>query len=273
MIRLIIKLPLAFLIPIGQTIGCFLFLVQKKQKKISETNIARYFPELNEKDRKHLLFTFYQSMGLGYLEIGLAWWANASLPKHLRFYLSGSPYLTEALERKKGVIILFCHQIILELAGRLLSSKISLSAVYRPSKNPLLNYLMYSGRKPLFKNLILKHQVKTILKLLKTNQMVAIAPDQNLSAAFSGIPSDNMVAIIRMAQITGAAIIPIDCYREIEDKTYHLKFLPPLDPCLSNSPCEEAKKICAFLKQTILQHPEQYLWLKRKVKPPKGKVN
>lgn len=258
-IRLIILLPYPWMIKTGQLLGYLVFWLQKsKKKRILQNNLDHCLPSLSIKEKVILCRSFYQNLVIGCLETALAWWKN---PSHwdFRVKVEGLYHVHKALTLGKGVILLYSHQMSFELIGRHLSTQIPIHAVYRPNPNLFLNELMHQRRQSFLQGLIAKHQVKRFLHILKTNEIVAIAPDQSMKEPFMNLPSKNILGLIKLTQLTGATVIPLTCHRDLHQHTYHIRLLPPFKNL-------DVDHVCLFLKQTIQSQPEQYLWLQRKIR-------
>ena len=97
--RIISILPFKALLGLGSVLGSLLYLLPSSRKNIARRNIELCFPDLSEKEQDDLLRKHFASLGIGFLEVGIARWkSNKSLKKIVK--VEGIEYLKEAV--KKG---------------------------------------------------------------------------------------------------------------------------------------------------------------------------
>ena len=125
----------------GRLIGRLARRLAHRRRTITETNLARCFPELSPAERERLLREHFEALGIGLIETAVCWWAP-DWRLRSRVKTEGLEYLREAKEAGHGVIMLTAHFTTLELGGRFLAMQHPVMAVYRPDKNPVINYLM-----------------------------------------------------------------------------------------------------------------------------------
>jgi KDO2-lipid IV(A) lauroyltransferase len=119
-----------------------------------------------------------------------------------------------------------------------------------------------------------KDAARSILRALKANQAVGVLVDQNAAldegvfVDFFGIQACAGTAFVRLAQRTGAAVIPgFALWSEAENR-YILRFYPILE--FSGDIQSDTQMLHSRLEQVIREYPDQWLWLHRrwKTRPP-----
>ena len=60
--------------------------------------------------------------------------------------ITGKENLEKAIAQKKGVLLLSFHMTSLEMGATLLCNYFEITPMYKPSKNPLTEYFMSTGR-------------------------------------------------------------------------------------------------------------------------------
>ncbi len=260
---------------IGRGLGLFIHLFPSSLKRTTETNIARCFPELTTKERQTLVKKNFVSIGMGVIETGMAWWMSNDIIRHL-YTIHGEEHLTRALEKGKGVLFLSPHFSCLELAGRLFGLHSPFAVIYRPHKKSLMAFIHEQFRAQHYNRYIPRHDVRQILKALEESLPIWYAYDidggyrHSVFAPFFGIQASSMTAAARIAQLSGATILPI-CFSRREDGLgYDLTVFPPLDTVPTDDPIHDASVLNLALENSIRLHPDQYIWqYKRfKTRPP-----
>ncbi|MGI9309629.1 MAG: lysophospholipid acyltransferase family protein, partial [Gammaproteobacteria bacterium] len=158
--RLIAVLPYKLQLATGRLIGRILFATMGRRKQIAQRNIELCFPDLPATEQKQLLKRHFLSLGMTIVEHGLSWWASDRLMQRL-IHFNGLEHVDEALQAGKGVLLLSGHFATIELSGRHLALRIPpISAVYRPTKNPLADQIMRRTRNRASSELISKDSIR-----------------------------------------------------------------------------------------------------------------
>lgn len=269
-------LPYRLQTTIGSALGRLAFHLSKQWRKTAERNLSAAFPDLNPAEHDQLLTQHFRSLGIGMIEMGNAWWGRAtSLEK--RVSVRGLEHLDEALTKGHGIILLSAHFTTLEIGGRLLSLFRPIHAMYREQDNPLFNQTMIKGRLSFLQSIVKKTDLRGMLRLLKLNQPVWYAMDQNSTdssavfTTFFGIPCSTTTTTSKLASRSKAVVIPFSTRRIEPDNHYELTLYPALDNFPSQDPTEDTQRILNLFEEEIRKAPEQYLWVHRRFKTqPKG---
>lgn len=276
LLRLVTMLPFSIQIKIGRIIGHLAQRSSRKWRTTAEKNLQAVFPEQESEQLQLLIDHHFESLGIGIIEMANAWWGNdARLQEQVT--VEGLEHLDRALQKGKGVILLSAHFTTLEIGGRLLSLFRPLHAMYRKQDNPLFNQAMINGRNSFLQTIVKKKDLRGMLRLLKKNQTIWYAMDQNSSdgsAAFThffNIPCSTTTATSKLAQRSGATVIPFTTTRIEPDHHYQLTIHPPFEGFPGDDPAEDTQRIMNHFEQEIVKAPEQYLWIHRRFKnQPKG---
>ncbi|HVY53090.1 MAG TPA: lysophospholipid acyltransferase family protein, partial [Gammaproteobacteria bacterium] len=178
----------------------------------------------------------------------------------------------QALAQGRGVILLSPHFTCLEMIGRLVAMQYSFTALFRPHKKKLINFLLQKFRSKQQVNYIPSHRMHLLTTALKNNQPVWYAYDvdggkkRSVFAPFFGIQSSSLTAVSRLAKLTGAAILPIRFYRRDDNTGYEIMLLPALEQFPSNDLVADATRLNKCLEEAIRYKPEQYIWQYKRFK-------
>jgi KDO2-lipid IV(A) lauroyltransferase len=257
-------------------LGRLLMRLMARRRDIAATNLALCFPDMPAAERADLLTRNFQSLGMALIETAMCWWSSRhSLEPLAR--VQGLQHLRDAVARGKGVILLSCHFDHLELGGRLLAMHEPFHVMYRKQKNPLFDEIMRRRRLYHFEKAIDRKDIRGFVNSLKQGLPVWYAPDQDYGpkhsvfAPFFGVSAASITATARLAQMSGAAVVPFFTRRLANDKGYEVDLYPALENFPSGDAVADATTINTLIEQQIRKSPEQYLWIHRRFKTrPEG---
>jgi KDO2-lipid IV(A) lauroyltransferase len=188
----------------------------------------------------------------------------------------GHEHFRYAKRRGNGVLFATAHLGAWELsafAHALLTEP--MHVVVRPLDNPYIDRIVSDRRVASGNTLIPKKDAaRSIFRALKANQAVGVLVDQNAAldegvfVDFFGIQACAGTAFVRLAQRTGAAVIPgFALWSEAENR-YILRFYPVLE--FTGDTQSDTQMLHSRLEQVIRDYPDQWLWLHRrwKTRPP-----
>lgn len=248
----------------GRLIGRLARPLARRRRAITATNLELCFPEMTPEERERLSRRHFEELGIGMVETALGWWAP-DWRLRPRMQIEGLEHLKRASAAGRGVLMLTAHFTTLEVGGRLLALEHPVMVVYHPHKNPVINYLMSSRRDAHGKGVIQRGDLRNMLLSLRRNATIWYAPDQAyvrkgwVPAPFFGVPAPTNTATSRIAQSTGAAVVPFFVKR-LRNGRYRLKILPALEDFPSGDHEADAARVNAVLEEGIREAPAQYLW-------------
>ncbi len=79
------------------------------------------------------------------------------------------------------------------------------------------------------------------------------------------MPAITNTATSKIAEMTGAAVVPFFAKREA-DHSYTLTILPPLENFPTADPIADAVRINRLIEEHVRHAPEQYFWVHRRFK-------
>ncbi|ALM51645.1 LpxL/LpxP family Kdo(2)-lipid IV(A) lauroyl/palmitoleoyl acyltransferase [Halomonas huangheensis] len=264
-------LPWRFKLALGRGIGLLAWRFAGRRRRITETNIRLCFPELDSEAQARLVKEAFLANGIGIFETATGWCRD---PEHLRHRVTfkGQEHMAKVQEAGKGALIIGIHFSTLDLGGALHSLFFPADVVYRPHDNPLFERFMTRARNGIFGTSIDRHDLRGVVRRIKSGHHVWYSPDQDFGrdasvfAPFFGIEAASIKLTAKIAKMTGAPVMPLIFHRNPDNRTYSLEYLPPLDNFPSGDEVADAARINAVIEQAIRRHPEQYLWMHRRFK-------
>ncbi|MBN8412218.1 LpxL/LpxP family Kdo(2)-lipid IV(A) lauroyl/palmitoleoyl acyltransferase [Halomonas denitrificans] len=271
-------LPWRVKLGLGRLTGLAAWRFAKRRRQITETNIRLCFPELDEAAQARLVKDSFMANGIGIFETATGWCRD---PEHLRHRVTfkGQQHMARVEEAGKGALIIGIHFSTLDLGGALHSLFFPADVVYRPHDNPVFERFMTRARNGIFGTAIDRHDLRGVVRRIKTGHHVWYSPDQDFGrdasvfAPFFGVEAASIKLTAKIAKMTGAPVMPLIFHRNPDDRTYSLEYLPPLDNFPSGDEVADAARINQVIEQAIRRHPEQYLWMHRRFKTrPRGEA-
>ncbi len=111
---LLVQLPYPVIYRLGTALGRLAMRVMKSRARIARRNLELCcFPEMSAADREALLVKNFESLGMGLMETGMAWfWPTHRVARWTE--TSGVNEVVELLEEKQGILLIGIHFLTLE---------------------------------------------------------------------------------------------------------------------------------------------------------------
>jgi len=277
LMRALVLLPLRWQIVLCKGLGRAVALLPIPRRRIAEINIAACFPELSVAQRRHLVSEHFGAIGASLAELAMGWFGDEDAVKR-RIRVEGAEHLRAAQALGKGTILFAAHFTSLEffwVALRPMCPRAS--GMYKWQKNPVMNEVMNRARMRYFDELLVKDNIRRMLRNLEDNYVVWYASDQRAPVGknsalvpFFGVPAMTSTAISRIARVSGAALLPYYCRRVGNGDEYVMSILPPVPGFPSGDDAKDARDLLERLEDYIRICPEQYFWTHKRFKdrPP-----
>ncbi|MGF1874608.1 LpxL/LpxP family Kdo(2)-lipid IV(A) lauroyl/palmitoleoyl acyltransferase [Photobacterium frigidiphilum] len=274
---LISWLPYFIQFRMGQGVGWLAFRLASRRRETIKRNLELCFPDMSEPERDALIHKNQENTGLALFETGMAWfWPDLRVQRHVE--VEGIEHIKKLQAEGKGVLLIAIHSMNLELGARAFGLSTPGVGVYRPNNNPCFDYFQYKGRSRSNKDMIDRKDVKGMLRALRKGELVWYAPDHDYGRRRSTFAP--LFAVENACTTTGTSLlvdasdcaaVPFAMVRHTDSGKYTLKIFPPLDAFPHKDPDAAAAYINKAVERSIMEAPEQYLWLHRRFKTrPEG---
>ena len=108
------QLPYPVIYRLGCGLGKLALRFMKRRAKIVHRNLELCFPEMSEQERRKMVVKNFESVGMGLMETGMAWfWPDSRVRKW--FDVEGLDNLKRAQMQNRGVMVVGVHFMSLEL--------------------------------------------------------------------------------------------------------------------------------------------------------------
>lgn len=269
---LVVQLPYPVLYRLGCGMGRLAMRLMKRRVRIAHRNLELCFPQMPEQERQEMVKKNFESVGMGLMETGMAWfWPDSRINRWVD--VRGMDNTKMHFAEGKGILLIGVHFLTLELGARVFGMHIPGIGVYRPNDNPLLDWLQTWGRLRSNKTMIDRKDLKGMVRALKSGDVVWYAPDHDYgprSSVFVPFFAVEQTATTTgtwmLAKMSKACLVPFVPRRKPDGKGYELIMLEGE----TTPPLETAEETAAWMNKVvercILMAPEQYMWLHRRFK-------
>lgn len=273
LLRLLSYLPLPVLHGAGILLGWLIYLAPGRHGPRMRANLLQSGLCPNPACRPLLRHAIAES-GKSLLELAPIWTRAHAQTVQLVRELSGWEELDAALKDGKGVILMSPHIGCFEMINQYVASRIPLTAMYKPARNPVLDQIMKAGREHGQAHLVATDMtgIKAMLKALKRGEAIGILPDQvatqgeGVWAPYFGRWAYTPTLVFRLAQSTGAAPFMVYAERLPWGRGYHLHFdaIPPFPADKQAAAAQLNREV----ERVVRAVPAQYLWGYQRYKKP-----
>ncbi|WP_192458677.1 Kdo(2)-lipid IV(A) acyltransferase [Musicola keenii] len=277
---LLVLLPYPVIYRLGTALGRLSMSVLKRRARIADRNLQLCFPNMPEAERLILVKKNFESVGMGLMETGMAWfWPDWRINRW--FSVSGIEHMLPLREQKRGILLIGLHFLTLELGARIFGMQNAGIGVYRPNDNKLLDWLQTWGRMRSNKSMLDRKDIKGMIRALKQGEIIWYAPDHDYGPRssvfvplFAVDKAATTVGSYMLARAAKPAIVPFVPRRLPDGKGYELL----IQPAELEFPLESEESTAAWMnkiiEKNILLAPDQYMWLHRRFKTrPAGETS
>ena len=271
LLRIAALFPYSAQLFMGKILGRFFQLTSRSRQRTVDTNLQLSFPDKPKAERDKIKNECFQNIGIALLEMAMCWWWSEKRLKPL-VEIRGQEHIDAVFKTGRGVILLTGHFTSLEIGGRLFTLTIPLQAMYRAQKNPLFDSYLYTRRNSYLTETISRNNSRRLIKSIKNLVPTWYAPDQNFPneknvfAPFMGVQTATISASSRLAQSSGAAMLPFYPERKPDGSGYIIWVEPPLENFPSGDDVSDATEINASIEKFVRMNPAQYMWIKKRFK-------
>ena len=274
-LRLGVYLPRRLWSGLGAGLGVLYYGLNRKRRRIARANIDLCFPELTPAARGRLLRAHFRVAVQSALDLGWLWWGSERrLAQFVR--MDGLEHYRAAVTAGRRVILLTCHSVALEMGG-VISRYYPQVAIFKQTRNPVINWLIARGRMRFNAQLYTRAQgIRPVVRAIQRGASFYYLPDEDLGldnavfAPFFGTPAATLTTVGRIARLCDAAVLPFFVRRRADGRGYDVEIKAALAGFPSDNAARDAATVNLELERGIRAAPAQYMWtFKRfKTRPP-----
>lgn len=271
-------LPFRLIVAIGNGLGMMLYPLASERRRVGMINLRLCFPEMSEAEREQLVRAHFKMFCRGLIERSILWWSSAERIRSL-IRVEGAEHF-EAV-KDKPAILLTPHFVGMDAGGQWIAQHTDTVCMYANQKNRYLTELLLEKRARFRNQHLYSRQegLRPILKGMRKGMPFIYPPDQDQGVKdgafipFFGVPAATMTSLPRIAQMTGAKVVPSITRVLPGGEGYVLTFYPAWENYPSGDEVADARRMNAFIEERIREMPEQYFWLHKRFKTrPEGEA-
>ena len=273
LLRRLSALPYPLLRRLGEWSGLLLYWVVVPRRRIARTNLRLCFPEIPESERRRILKAHFQYFMRSFLDRFILWYQPAERIRDL-VRVHGEEHLAGVGSRP--VILLAPHFVGMDAGGTRLTLDRRMMTMFANQKNEAFNEAMKQGRLRFNDSVLFSRQdgLRQAIRLMRQGVPFYFLPDMDLGprdalfVPFFGVQAATVTSVARLAQMTGAAVIP--CVTELTDTGYLCRLYPAWEDFPGDDLRAATVRMNEFIEARTLEMPAQYLWTHKrfKTRPP-----
>ncbi len=264
-------LPFRAIVAIGNGLGSLLYLLAADRRRVGAINIGLCFPELDAAAQRRLLKAHFRMFARGLIERSILWWADASRINSL-IRVEGVEHF-EAV-RGQPVILLTPHFVGMDAGGQWIAQHVDTVCMYANQKSAYMTELLLKKRARFRSQYLYSRQqgLRPIIKGMRQGMPFIYPPDQDqgvkdgVFVPFFGVQAATMTSVSRIAQMTGAKVVPSITRVLPGGGGYQLTFYPAWENYPGDDETADARRMNEFIEQRVREMPEQYFWLHKRFK-------
>jgi Kdo2-lipid IVA lauroyltransferase/acyltransferase len=262
---------------VGAAIGATAFRGLGRLRQVGLRNLELAFPEKTTADREAILRSEYRNLGFLLAEFcKMPGYTAKNASQFIRY--EGLDNYLKARDRGKGVLVLTGHLGAWELSSFYHSLMgMPMGMVIRRLDNPLVDAFVNRIRCLHGNRVIHKDDfARGLIASMRSGETVGILMDTNMTppqgvfVPFFGVQACTASGMARIAEKTGAAVVPGFLLWERNEGKYVLRFGEELNVVHTGDAEQDAltntATFTAAIEAYVRRYPDQWLWMHRRWK-------
>lgn len=274
LMRLLARLPLAWVRALGWLLGRGLHAVAARRRRIARTNWALCFPQLAEAERHAAVRRHFVRFAQAWLDRSWLWHGTPDTVRR-RLRLTGSP---DALAGDAPTVIFAPHFVGLDAGWTAITAQIQrrFCTIYAEQLNQSVDRWILEGRQRFgAPHIVPRRQgLKPLVAALRAGEPLYLLPDMDYGAndsvfvPFYGVPAATVPSLSRFARLARARVVPV--ISRLTPGGYEISVMPAWEGFPTEDAVADTAEMNRRLQALIDTMPEQYYWVHKRFKnrPP-----
>lgn len=274
LIKLMGFVPFAAAQRFGNWIGKQAMKRPTRMREVAKINIAMVYPQLSAAEQEQLVRRSLCETGMSGAEMGVMWGADPDKGRNLVRKVHNLEVLTDAIASGKGVLLSAPHLGNWEVMNHIATMHATVTAMYKPAKNKVLDAWMRESRQKTGGLLVptTRAGVKAMFEALENGQLAGILPDQEpkersgVYAPFMGVETLTPKLPHELLKRTGALAVFGFAKRLPNAEGFEVYFFAGDEDIYSDDLRTSAASMNRTIEKMISIAPEQYQWTYKRFK-------
>lgn len=273
--RLLARLPLAWIRSMGSVLGWVLYVAVVPRRHVVRTNLALCFPQWTGPQRERLVRQVFVKFAQAWLDRSWLWHGHPDVVRR-RLVLAGA---LDELAADRPTVIFAPHFVGMDAGWTALTQQVPrhFTTIYTDQADKVVDAWILAGRRRFGSGRLFGRAdgVMTIVAALRQGAPLYLLPDMNFGpeesifVPFYGIPAATVPSLSRFARLGRAKVVPV--LTRMTPQGYEVRVLPAWDDFPSTDPAADTALMNRRLQDYIDAMPDQYYWVHKRFKTrPEG---
>jgi Kdo2-lipid IVA lauroyltransferase/acyltransferase len=269
-------LPLGAQAALGNALGRALFWLIPERRRVTRTNLAKCFPDMDPAARERLARAHFRAFTRSFVERGILWWSSRGRIERL--------VRLEGLEHLKALgdtpaILFVPHFVGLDAGGTRVTAELDIVAMFARQKDPRFTRLLRHGRTRFgHQRMVSRGEgVRAAIQAMVREQRpfyylpdLDHGPRNAIFVPFFGVPAATVPGLSRIAKLAGAKVLPCVTRMLPGGRGYVVSIEAPWENFPTGDVEADTRRMNAYIEARVREMPEQYLWMHKrfKTRPP-----
>lgn len=243
------------------------YRTNRKRRGVVELNLAHCFPHLDDTERRALARAHFRAYARIMADQASLWWSRRGDFAERRCNLHGFEHVRAARSEGRPVILLNAHTVAIDCGGVAIAHELPVVAIVRPMSDPVLDWIVTRIRIRFGGELFTREAgLRPVIRSVREGRCLYYSPDEDLGqrdsvfVPFFGQPKATLATLGRLAQMTGARVVPVYTWYNTDTGRYEVCLQPPLDDFPTGDVTTDAARMNQALERSIALCPAQFLW-------------
>ena len=273
--RLLARLPLAWVRGLGWLLGTVLYGVVLPRRRVVAINLGLCFAQWPASKRNAVARQHFIHFAQAWLDRGWLWHGSARVTQS-RLRLTGA---VGALQGTEARVIFAPHFVGLDAGWTALTGQLDrhFATIYSHQSNPQVDEWVLAGRKRFGNPKLFDRSAgpKPVVTALREGNLLYLLPDMNYGlpesvfVPFYGVQTATVTSLTRLAKLGRASVVPV--ITRMTPRGYEVHVLPAWDDVPSADVTADTALMNQRLQGYIDTMPAQYFWVHKRFKDrPEG---
>lgn len=273
--RVLARLPLAWVRALGWVMGSVLYWIVWPRRKVVLINLGLCFAQWSQAKRTQVARQHFVQFAQAWLDRGWLWHGSDATVRG-RLKITGA---VDAFKGDQAVVIFAPHFVGLDAGWTALTSQIGrqFATIYSHQSNVQVDEWVFEGRKRFGSPKLFDRFAgpTPLVKGLREGDLLYLLPDMNyglqesIFVPFYGVPAATVTSLTRLAKLGRARVVPV--ITRMTGTGYEVQVLPTWDDVPGSDVTADTTRMNQRLESYIDTMPAQYFWVHKRFKDrPEG---